>query len=117
MVLHVYGYLCAKHNTRLALDPSYPDINKSQLLQCDWKEFYGDVREAVSPDAPEPRGKEFDLRMYVDSDHARDKETQISKTGFMIYMNKALVQWLSKKQPMIETYVFGDEFVAMKIGI
>ena len=55
--------------------------------------------------------------MYVDSDHARDKETQISKTGFMIYMNKALVQWLSKKQPMIETSVFGDEFVAMKIGI
>ena len=36
-VLHVYGYLCAKQNTSLALDPSYPDIDKSQLLQCDWK--------------------------------------------------------------------------------
>ena len=32
-VLHVYGYLCAKHNTRLALDPSYPDIYESQFLQ------------------------------------------------------------------------------------
>ena len=25
-VLHVYGYLCENHNTRLALDPFYPDI-------------------------------------------------------------------------------------------
>ena len=32
-VLHVYGYLCAKHNTRLELDPYYPDIDESQFLQ------------------------------------------------------------------------------------
>ena len=38
-VLNVYGYLCAKHNTRLALDPYYPEIDESQLLKCDWKEF------------------------------------------------------------------------------
>ena len=37
VVLHVYGYLYAKHNTRLSLYPSYPDIYKSQLLKCDWK--------------------------------------------------------------------------------
>ena len=58
------------HNTRLALDPSYPDIGESQFLQCDWKEFYGDVKEAVSPDAPEPHGKDVNLSLYVDSDHA-----------------------------------------------
>ena len=55
--------------------------------------------------------------MYVDSDNAGDKETQRSRTDFMIYMNKALVQWSSKKQPTIETYVFGDEFVDMQIGM
>ena len=36
-VLYVYGYLCAKLNTILVLDTSYPDINMSQLLQYDWK--------------------------------------------------------------------------------
>ena len=36
-VLHVYSYLCVNHNKRLALDPSYPEINESQFLQCDWK--------------------------------------------------------------------------------
>ena len=115
--MHIYVYLCEKHNTRLVLDPSYLDINKSKFLQCNWKEFYGDVKEAVSPDAPEPHGKEVDLHMYVDSDHAGYKEAQISSTGFLIYINKALVQWLSKKQPTIETSVFGDEFVATKIGM
>ena len=44
----------------------------------------------------EPCGKEVDLGMYVNSDHSGDKKTQISKTGFLVYMNKALVQWLSK---------------------
>ena len=43
-VLHVYGYLGVNHNTRLALYPSYPDIDEIQFLQCDWKEFYGNVK-------------------------------------------------------------------------
>ena len=33
----------------------------------------------------------------------------------MIYINKALVQWSSKKQPMIDNYVFRAEFVATDI--
>jgi hypothetical protein len=32
-------------------------------------------------------------------------------------MNSALIQWCSKKQPTIESSVFGAEFVAMKHGI
>ena len=36
-VLNVYGYLRAKNNKRLALDPYYPEIDESQFLQCDWK--------------------------------------------------------------------------------
>ena len=35
----------------------------------------------------------------------------------MIYVNTALVQWLSKKQSTVETSVFCTEFVAMKQGI
>ena len=116
-LLYVYGYLCAKHNTSLALDPSYPDIDEIQFLQCDWKEFYGNVKEAVSPDAPEPCGKEVDLCMYVYSDHAGYKETRRSRTGFLIYMNKALVRWLSKKKHTIDTSLFRAKFVTMEIGM
>ena len=35
----------------------------------------------------------------------------------MIYLNTALVQWLSKKQSTVETSVFGTAFAAIKQGI
>jgi hypothetical protein len=61
-----------------------------------------------------PLGKEFDLRLYVDSDHAREKFTRRSRTGFVIYLNMVPVVWFSKQQPTVESSVFGAEFVAMK---
>ena len=62
-------------------------------------------------------GKEFDLRMVVDSDHVGGKATQHSQTGFLIYVNMALITCFSEKQPTIESSVFGAEFVAMKTGM
>eukprot|EP00804_Cyclotella_cryptica_P014689 CCRYP_012691-RE/>CCRYP_012691-RE protein AED:0.35 eAED:0.35 QI:0/-1/0/1/-1/1/1/0/231 len=116
-IFHIYAYLKQKYNSRLAFDPTYPSIDMSDFRECDWKQFYGDVTEAIPPDAPEPRGKDVDLRMFVDSDYAGDKLTRRSRTGFMIFMNTALIDALSKKQATIETSVFGAEFVALKHGM
>ena len=55
--------------------------------------------------------------MFVDSDHAGDKKDRRSRTGFMVYVNTALIQWYTKKQATIEGAVFGAEFVAMKTGV
>ena len=75
------------------------------------------MEEAIPPNAPTPRGKDVDLRMYVDSDHAGEKKTRRSRTGFFIFLNSALITSLSRRQPTIETSVFGAEFVALKNGI
>jgi hypothetical protein len=83
----------------------------------DWEEFYGDVQEAIPTNAPPPLGKEVDLRMMVDSNHAGDKTTRQSRTGFLIFLNMSLINWLSQKQPTIELSVFGAEFDAMKLGM
>ena len=66
---------------------------------------------------PKPLGKLVRFRMYVDSDHAGDKVSRRSRSGFVIYNNGAVVDWLSKKQSAIETSVFGAEFCTMKHGI
>ena len=66
---------------------------------------------------PDPRVKDVDLRMYMDIDHTGNKSTRRSMTGFLIHINMALIQWIYKKQPTIETLVFGAEFVAMKHGM
>ncbi len=115
--LHVMGYLRLKHNSQLIFDPTYPDIDLTAFPFFDWMEFYGDVEEAIPPDMPPPFGKDVDLRMMVDSDHAGGKRTQRSRTGFIIFCNLAPIVWLSKQQLTIESYIFGAEFVAMKHGI
>ena len=116
--LHIMSHLRWKHNSRLVLDPSYPDIDMSVFKSNeDWQAFYGDVQEAVPPNAPKPLGKEVVLRMFVDSDHAGDKADRRSRTGFMIFINMAMMVWHSKKQSTVEGAVFGAEFVAMKQGV
>ena len=97
--------------------PSYPTIDMNVFIPNDWKSFYGNVEESIPSNAPELRGKEVNLRLYVDSDHAGEKRTRSLRTGFFVFMNTALVQWFSKQQTTIETSVFGAEFVATKIGM
>ena len=116
-VFHIYAYLKCKHNSRMVFDPTYPTIDMTKFMAHDWKEFYGDVQEPVPLNSPAPRGKEVDLRMFVDSDHAGDQRTRRSRTGFFILLNSAPIAWMSKKQPTIETSVFGAEFVALKHGL
>ena len=57
---------------------------------------------------------EVDIHMFVDSDHAEDKTSHRSRSGFLIYINTTLVHWFSKKQFAVEISVFGTEFVFMK---
>ena len=57
------------------------------------------------------------LRMLVDSNHAGDKVSRRSRTGFVIFLNHAMIDRLSKKQSMIEASVFGTEFCALRHGI
>ncbi len=64
------GYLQLKHNLRLIFDPTYPDIDQTAFPSYDWMEFYGNMEEAIPPNMPSPLGKDVDLRMMVDSDHA-----------------------------------------------
>ena len=55
----------------MAYDPSYPTIDMNFFKRNNWKSFYGNVEESIPSNAPEPRGKDVDLRLYDDSDHAK----------------------------------------------
>jgi hypothetical protein len=85
----------------------------STFIKTYWKSMYGDVKEMTPSDAPIPRGKEVDLRLFFDSDHAGEQFTRRSRTGFVIDLNMAPIVWFSKRQPTVESSVFGAEFVAM----
>jgi hypothetical protein len=59
------------------------------FIKTYWKYMYGDVKDIIPSDAPAPRGKGVDFRLFVDSDHSGDPFTRRSRTGFVIYLNMA----------------------------
>ena len=67
-VYQIFAYLSITHNSRMVFDPTYPDIDMSQFKECEWKIFYASTKEVIPGNTPEPRGKEVDLRLYVDSE-------------------------------------------------
>jgi hypothetical protein len=101
-VFHVFAYLGLHHNARVVFDPTHPDVDMGTFIKTDWKSMYGDVKEMIPSDAPIPRGKEVDLRLFVDYDHAGEKFTRRSRTGFIIYLNMAPIVWFSKRQPTVK---------------
>ena len=38
-MLHVMDYVKLGHNSRLAFDPSYPNIDHTTFQECGWKDF------------------------------------------------------------------------------
>ena len=113
-VYHIFAYLKGKHNSRIAFDPTYPDIDYKDFEMKEWTNIYGNIKEEIPENAPEPLGKPFIMRAYVDADFAGEKLTRRSRTGYIIFLNMAPIYWYSKKQNCIETSSFGSEFIAMK---
>jgi hypothetical protein len=117
VVYHLFAYLSLHHNSRVVFDPTYHDVDMRAFIKTDRKPMYGDVKEVIPPNAPFTRGKAIDLHLFVDSDHAGEHFTRRSRTGFVIYLNMAPIVWFSKRQPTVESSMFGAEFVAMNNGI
>jgi hypothetical protein len=67
---HIFAYLKAHSRSRIVLDPIEPTINEQAFIQADWSDFYRDAKEAIPPNAPEPRGNRVVISCFVDADHA-----------------------------------------------
>jgi hypothetical protein len=72
-VFRVFSYLGLYNNARVVFDPTYPSVDMGTFFKTDWRSMYGDVRDMIASDAPIPRGKEVDLRLFVHSDHAGEQ--------------------------------------------
>ena len=113
-VLHIVAYLKKHHNSALVFYPSYPDVNIDTFPKHDWTKFYGDVKEAIPPDMPEPLGKKVVILCFVDADHAGKKLTRRSR--FIILLQMAPIYYCSKSCNTVETSTFGSEFMSMKLA-
>ncbi len=55
-VLHIFAYLRCHDQSTIVFDPNHVDWDEEQFKKYDWTDFYGDVKEALRPNAPAPRG-------------------------------------------------------------
>ena len=81
----------------MVFDETEPKIDPSGFTKCDWSESYPYAKEAIPPSAPEARGRAVTTHCFVDADHAGDRMTRRSHTGVLIFVNRAPIQWYSKR--------------------
>ena len=52
-LFYMFSYL--KHSygqSKFVFDTAVPNISKGGYMECNWSEFYPDVKEVIPPDAP-----------------------------------------------------------------
>ena len=99
----------------MVLDPTSPDFHEALFQQEDWRYTpYSDAKEAIPSNAEEVRGLGFKINANVDFNHAGDKTTRRSRTGYIAGLNSSPIYFCTKQQGGIETSTFGSELIATK---
>ena len=98
-------------------DCGYPQFKANCFKEYDWEEFYKDAKEDIPPNIPTPLGRPMTISVFVDSDHGGNKVNRRSRTGVLIFCNKAPIYWYSKQAPGVESSTFGAEFYAMRTAV
>jgi hypothetical protein len=98
---------------RIRVLTNEPDYSDYQDPEYDWSSsVYGDVKEIIPTDIPEPKGKYITLSHYFDANLYHDMVTGRSVTAILHFLNQTPMDWYSKKQATVETATFGSEFIA-----
>ena len=102
----------------MVYDPTEVDFECAAFPKIDCRySIYRDedLKEVLPINMPRPLGgKSMTMRVFVASDHAGDQVTRRSRTGFIVFLNLALIYWSSKKQRSYETSTYGSEMVSIK---
>ncbi len=77
--LYIVANLGLHHNSCLCMDPTGTDIDNEQFPLMDWKEFYSNAKEPIPPNF-----FPVDIHIFVNTNHAGDKQTWQPCRGFLI---------------------------------
>ena len=114
-VKRIYAYLAKFQDATLRIRIGEPDYSDLPDPEYDWKySVYGDSKEIIPTDAPEPKGRYVTTTSYVDANLMHCKATGKSVTGILHFVNQTPVEWYSKKAATVETATYGSEFVAAR---
>ena len=78
---HMFAYLKSHDRSCIVFDPSYVNYEEGEYIECDWKDFYPDAKEALPPVFLELCGKPVQQTIFPDANHAGDQVTRRSRDG------------------------------------
>ena len=111
----IYSYLSKTKHYAIryrANEPDYSHLPKSNL---EWtRTVYGNVKEEIPKDIPEPLGNRVITTTFLDANLLRDMVTGKSVTAILHFVNTTPTEWFSKEQATVETATYGLEFVAAR---
>ena len=111
----ICGYLLQFREATIRFVTDEPDFSMLPQQEFDWMySVYGDVKELVPTDAPEPLGNYVTTLSYKDANLLHDLITGRSMMGIMHFLNKTPIDYFSKKQSTVETATYGSEFVTAR---
>ena len=111
----IYGYLSRMKHGTIRYRTDTPDLSGIDFPAYEWcHSVYGDVKEVIPQDAPEPLGKIVTQVSYVDANLAHNLLTGHAVTGVLHMFNQTPGDWFTKKQATVETSTYGSEFVAAR---
>ena len=114
-VKRVYGYLSKMKFATIRFRTGEPDYSAIPDQEYDWEySIYGNVKEIIPKDVPEPLGNFVTLTHFVDANLYHDMITGRSVTGILHLVNKTPVDWFCKKQATVEIATYGSEYVAAR---
>jgi len=111
----IYGYLAKMKSAAIQICTAEPDYSPLPAQDFEWMNtVYGELKEILPTDAPEPLGEFVTLTHYVDANLMHDMTTGKAVTGILHLLNQTPIDYYSKKQPTVETATYGSEFVAAR---
>jgi hypothetical protein len=101
------------------MDPRLPNIDYTRFVSNreEFQMHYRGAREQLPDFMPRPRGLPVWITAFVDASHAANKKTRRSHTGYLVFVNRALILWHSKRQATVESSTFSSEFIALRACI
>ena len=114
----IVGYLAKMKEAKIRFRADKPDYSDLVEPDVSWAHtVYGDVKEIIPDDIPEPLGNDIILTTYFDANLYHDMVTGRAMTGVLHFVNKTVFDWYAKKQATVETATYGSEFVAGRTAV
>ena len=114
----ICGYLRKHPDAAIRFRTGIPNHEEEYAMPThDWMyTVYGETKEEIPDDIPEPMGKAVRTTSMVDANLMHCKVTGRSATGILTLVNQTPIEWFSKRQSTVETATYGSEFVAARIA-